>query len=485
MATAEAKANGSYYTPSNVARTLVRWVVRQPSDRLLDPSCGEGEFIALHPKSIGVDHDQRAATAASHRARGSVVHVEDFFAYAERTNQRFDCAAGNPPFIRYQKFAGEVRRRALSFCQRHGASFSALSASWAPFLVAAASLLKPGGRLAFVVPAEIGHAPYAAPLLTFLSKSFGNVHFIAIRETVFTQLSQDVWLLYADGYGDSTDHVALTTWDRFRPTPKPPRSTVHISFHDWQNWGCRIRPFLLPDVTRELYQRASESSEVYRLGDAARVGIGYVSGANEFFHLRPSEAKFASIPKSFLVPTVRSGRMLQMQAVTRATVSRWMKLDDPCLLLRLQRNDILPQSVRHYLDSDAGRQARTSYKCSHRIPWYVVPDVILPDGFLSYMSGDGPSLVANSAHCACTNSVHAVRMKRGRAFSQLQAAWDHPLTRLSTEIEGHPLGGGMLKLEPREAARIALPRPTIRFAAIELQQLHDARAILRQWRHYE
>jgi adenine-specific DNA-methyltransferase len=33
------------------------------------------------------------------------------------------------------------------------------------FLVTTASLLKQGGRLAFVVPAEIGHAPYAAPLV--------------------------------------------------------------------------------------------------------------------------------------------------------------------------------------------------------------------------------------------------------------------------------------------------------------------------------
>jgi adenine-specific DNA-methyltransferase len=28
---------------------------------------------------------------------------------------------------------------------------------------------------------------------------------------------------------------------------------------------------------------------------------------------------------------------------------------------------------------------------------------------------------------------------------------------LSCKLEGHPLGGGMLKLEPREAAQVLLP----------------------------
>jgi adenine-specific DNA-methyltransferase len=485
LATAEAKANGSYYTPSIVARTLVRWAVRRQDDRLLDPSCGDGEFLRLHPKSIGIERDKQAAILASHRAPGSMVHVEDFFAYAGRTNQRFDCATGNPPFIRYQQFAGDARRRALEFCHGVGVPLSALSSSWAPFLVAAVSLLRSGGRAAFVVPAEIGHASYVAPLMKFLCCSFRKVHLIAIRQTVFTRLSQDVWLLYADGYGGTTSHISFTAWDKFRAIPKPPGSDLHIAFEDWQRWGRRIRPFLLPRTTLELYERLCQSKEIYRLGDVARVGIGYVSGANDFFHLSPSQAIAARIPDRFLIPTVRSGRVLPKLSVTAATVGDWIRRDSPCLLLRIQPNEILPSSVRNYLISDAADEARKSYKCSNRTPWYVVPDVNTPDGFLSYMSGEGPSLVANIAGCTGTNSVHVVRMKSGHLFSKLQAAWSHPLTRLSVELEGHPLGGGMLKLEPREAARIALPQPESKLSSTELQKLCEARVLLRKWRHYE
>jgi type I restriction-modification system DNA methylase subunit len=35
------KEAGAYYTPDAVVATLVRWAVREPTDRLLDPSCGD------------------------------------------------------------------------------------------------------------------------------------------------------------------------------------------------------------------------------------------------------------------------------------------------------------------------------------------------------------------------------------------------------------------------------------------------------------
>jgi adenine-specific DNA methylase len=174
------KTSGSYYTPDAVASMLVRWAVRTRGDRMLDPSCGDGRFITLHRNSVGIEQDAVAAHVAMERAPGSLVHEGDFFAWVTNTAERFDCAVGNPPFIRYQTFKGQTRERALALCDGLGAAFSGLASSWAPFLVAAASVLLPGGRMAFVVPAEIGHAPYAAPLLEYLVAHFATVHVIAI-----------------------------------------------------------------------------------------------------------------------------------------------------------------------------------------------------------------------------------------------------------------------------------------------------------------
>lgn len=448
---------GSYYTPAVVASTLVRWAARTASDRLLDPACGDGRFLACHHPSVGIDSDEGAIAQARVNAPWSEILHTDFFQFASATECRFDCAAGNPPFIRYQRFAGAIREHALGLCHSLGVEFSALVSSWAPFLVAAASCLKPGGRMAFVVPAEIGHAPYAAPLVEFLLRRFSDVRIVAIREKVFPDLSEDCWLLFAGGYGGQSSTLRVCPVDRFSSMQSPPLGQP-VSIDELASWRYRIRPFLVGRDIRSAYTEVRDTHSADSLGSLARVGIGYVTGDNDFFHLRPSEAKRMGIEQSFLKVAVRNGRMLQAGRVDLATVKDWIARDLPVLLLALRRSDELSESVRRYLDSESGRRARNAFKCRHRNPWYVVPDVQFPHAFLAYMSGTAPALVENVARTTGTNSVHVVQAKSLAALQRIIERWRDPLVALSCELEGHPLGGGMLKLEPREAQRVLIPR---------------------------
>lgn len=477
------KELGAYYTPEPVVQSLVRWVVRKPSDRLIDPACGDGRFLGIHANSVGVEQDPEASAVVHERSPGSLIHEGDFFTWATDTQERFDCAVGNPPFIRYQRFTGNVRKAARELCAKHGARFSGLSSSWAPFLVATASLLRPGGRMAFVVPAEIGHAPYAKPVLEYMVGHFDLVKVIAIQRKVFPELSEDCWLLYCEGYGDETNAIQLSPMTYFGLMNTPPSLSVNVAVRKWQAWNHRLRPFLLSRNVRNLYESLACADGAMRLGDVAQVGIGYVTGANDFFHLRPSEARKRSVPSRFLWPAVRSAKALKGRAVNKSTVDKWRRRDEPILLLRLGRNEELPSSVRTYLDSDEGREARNRYKCRMREPWYAVPDVTVPDAFLAYMSGDNAALVANRARCVGTNSVHVVTLKNSISITRLQRLWRGPLTQLSCEIEGHPLGGGMLKVEPGEAGRIVLldpetlPKREVRLVKQGIQEM-------RRWRHY-
>ena len=336
--------------------------------------------------------------------------------------------------------------------------------------------------MAFVVPAEIGHAPYATPLLEFLASRFEKTQLIAVREKIFPDLSEDVWLLYANGYGKPGPGFLLTTMRRFAYRPNPPCVGIKIGLDDWRSWNYRLRAFLLPQPILARYAELAADPHAKRLGDTAKVGIGYVTGANEFFHLRPSAAEERHIPANCLHVAVRNGRVLRGSAVTTSQVDAWIDADEPVLLLRLDPRERVPDPVKKYLDSNAGIQARQTYKCRNREPWYAVPDVHVPDAFLSYMSSTGPVLVANQAGCVGTNSVHTVRMRNGMAVSELMAMWSAPLRELSCEIEGHPLGGGMLKLEPREASRIIIGHPTSWCKSDDIA-IEEGLDTLRAWRH--
>jgi adenine-specific DNA methylase len=479
------KKLGAFYSPPMIVTTLLNWAIRSPIDRLLDPSCGDGRFISQHAYGVGVEMDAMAANEATLRAPGALVHHGDFFTWARLTEERFDCAAGNPPFIRYQSFSGKIRCNALSYCQSYGAKFTGLTSSWAPFLVTAATLLKPGGRMAFVVPAEIGHAPYATPLLEFLISKFDIVHIVAIRDKIFPNLSEDCWLLYAEGFTGHTDNIRFTSMEHFVPMKTPPVQWEQVSAETWRSKAnCRLRHWLIPKSTRELYWSAYNSPQFTRLGELARIGIGYVSGANEFFHFQPSVANKLGISHAFLHPTVRTGKLLPRKTLTTETVKDWMRRDEPFLLLHLKNRslDTLPTQVRDYLDSGAGLDAREGYKCRNRDPWFIVPDVRVPSYFLTYMSGKAPLLVKNDAGCSCTNALHAVEPFSLACEETLLRGWDSPITRLSSELQGHPLGGGLLKLEPREAAAIICPTGSI-LSAFTDSTIEDAIWTLKRWRH--
>lgn len=477
------KELGAYFTPPEVAEMLVHWAIRSPADLLLDPSCGDGRFLSPHKNSVGIEIDQQAAAVARARAPGATVVNENFFAWATSGSSahfRFDCVAGNPPFIRYQTFKGETRAVAQEYCSSLGVHFSGLSSSWAPFLVTAASLLKVGGRLSFVVPAEIGHAPYAAPLLEYLIARFSVVHIVAFEQKLFPRLSEDCWLLYADGFGGQTAEIRFSALERFKPLVTPPDQFQRVPVAEWRGVARRrLRHYLVSSAVRRAYFGMGEDPRVRRLADLATIGIGYVSGDNDFFHMRPSEAKQRAIPSQYLQPAVRNGRALSGTRLTANIVEGWVENDEPVFLLRLPKRGELPKGVREYLSTEAAVAAQATYKCRNREPWYSVPDVRVPHFFLSYMSGTSPSLVENAAGCTCTNSVHAVQLKDRAHGDSLQRVWRSPAVQLSCELEGHALGGGMLKLELTEAQQIMIPPKNAANDQLFAEGVHE----MRRWRH--
>ncbi|MGP4674821.1 type I restriction-modification system subunit M [Agrobacterium pusense] len=476
----QAEPLGQFFTPEHVAQSLVRWVVYDPGDRLLDPSCGDGAIVRHHPNSRGIEHDPFAALLATERAPTATIDNTDFFQWALVTKERFPCAAGNPPFIRFQKFKGKTKIAAENICAAQGVKLGSLSSTWAAFLVATASLLEVGGRMAFVVPAEIGHAPYAKPILQYLVEHFRTVNVVAVQRKLFPKLSEDCWLLHCDGFGERTTHIEFTKVSSFEPCDRPPPSGERVSWRDLEiNWQGRLRPFLISRDCRALYQEYSLRSGTERFGDFAKISIGYITGDNDFFHLSPTSARSFGIPSEYLLPTVRRGEYLQTDAVKDSTIKEWMINDEQYLLLCLSAGPV-PDSVVKYLDSDRGLIARARYKCRTRAAWYSVPGVIRPDYFLQYMSGAEVRLARNEAGAVCTNSILAVNIINPASATLRLPSWGSDFVKLSCELEGHPLGGGMLKLEPGEARRVVFPT---HHSTENRGIIQEAVRALREWRH--
>jgi len=470
---AERKQNGAYYTDEAVARFLVSWAFRRAETAVLDPSCGDGVFLreALRyrpdARVVGVDISPEAVACARQGLAETAAEViaQDFFSVTPGTLGRFDAVVGNPPFVRFHRFAGTARARALAAAQTAGVHLSGLSSAWAPFLVHAASFVKPGGRLAMVAPAELLHAAYARPVLRHLCHSFRHVVIITFERRLFTGLSQDTVLVLCDDSGSRFAQLRILNladqWQLESLLDVDPEFSAGrtMDVEPVLSGEERALTYLLSPRTRELYLRLRDSEQVTMLGEQIAVSIGYVTGNNAFFHLSQDEAAARGLPPRHLRPVVRRADELRGLAYTEGDWETSPQANAKRYLLDLPADlPDLPAPVRAYLAEGERQGVPRAYKCRMRDPWYTVPGVYTPDVLLTYMIHTNPRLVLNQTAAAAPNSL-LVGMVRKRSVSPryLALAMMTSLSLLSAELEGHSLGGGLLKLEPREASRVRVP----------------------------
>ncbi len=466
----EPKALGAFYTEESAVNRLVEWAIRDRNDTVLDPSCGDGAFLAAASARLakfgsssfrlhGIDVSADALRESRQQVRNASLVLSDFFDLTRHSLPAFDCVVGNPPYIRYQTFNGDATSKAHLRAMEAGVELHHLASSWAPFIVHSSGFLRPGGRLAMVMPSELGHAKYARDVLRFLIQHFRNVAIEMFRDKIFGELGQSTVLLYCDGYGEACREFTVTSADNLQTEV---RDTRTVDLRAIENGRFRLNHYILPDTVLSLYNLLAAHPRVRRLGDVADVGIGYVTGANDFFHLSDDERTQWKIGDKFLRPAVLNLRDVESIAFRKDQWTERRMAGEKVHLLALPavEKELLPASVQRYLYQGEMSGVADRYKCRTRRFWYVVPHVRVPDAFLSYMSGEMPRLVANPASLVAPNTIHLLRFLKGCDPNFHAAAWRNSLTKLSCEMEGHALGGGLFKIEPSEAERILVVAPS-------------------------
>lgn len=473
---------GGYYTPLHIAEFLSSWAIRSANDRVLEPSCGDGVFVqtaaerlmdlgaiptkvASQIAAYEIDNLE-AANAAQRLSRisvkaGSAVCSGDFFSSAVSWNGRgkFDAVVGNPPFIRYQQFPEEQREKAFEIMRRFGLRPNGLTNAWVPFVVAAAGLLTPTGRLAMVAPAELLQVNYAAELRLFLTKYFDQIRVITFRGLPFPGIQQEVILLLAAKGSTGAHGIELLelkdATDLFTHSSAEFGSNGFKAIdHGTEKW---IQYYLSQDEIN-LIRALRCDSRLTRFGDLADTDVGIVTGMNDIFVLSEREVAEYDLAASVRPLVGRSAHLVG----TRFTKSDWKqnaRAGNKAYLLSVPAVGLsqLPGTLVAYLKKAERNGLHLGYKCRIRKQWYVVPSVYVPDAFMLRQIHLYPKLVANESGATCTDTIHRVRFKKKVNRAIVVAAFLNSLTFAFSEILGRSYGGGVLELEPNEADALPVP----------------------------
>ncbi len=486
-AAARRKARGAFFTPPALAVYVTRWAVRDPADRVLEPSCGEAAFVL----AAGARLAELGAPAAAMRLDGSELHAtsvrvarqqladqgfnasivaEDFF--RRPPDPIYDAVIGNPPYVRYQAFTGEHRATARAAALRGGVQLTNLASSWAAFTVHAALFVRPGGRLGLVLPAELLSVNYAAPVRDFLMRAFARVRLVLFTERVFPGVLEDVVLLLADGRDQGpTGHCELVQARNADDLAQP----EGLDVTRWEPGGAdRWSGMHLDAAADQTYGRVLRDGSFTPLSAWGETKLGMVTGRNSYFAVSGDAATRLGLSGADLLRISPPGsRHLRGLALS---LQRLEELDDSGRRTWLFRPDGEPSAAaRRYIRRGERDGVDTAYKCRVRRPWWRVPYLRPADLLLTYMNADTARLCANDAGVHHLNSVHGVYLRTafrtaGRRLLPLAAL--NSVTLLGAEVVGRAYGGGILKLEPKEADRWPMPSPELVLArAAPLEEL--------------
>lgn len=492
------KARGAFFTPPAIAEHLAAWAIQDdPEATVLDPTCGDGVFLMaagqqlkalgrqtsdLDSQVYGIDLHSASLDEAMRMLEGEGLDAHliasDFFAVAtpdmlDAPIPRVDAVIGNPPFIRFQDHTGDSRRLSVEAAFRQGVRLNGLASSWAASLAHATGFLKPEGRLAMVLPAELLTVSYAEPIRTWLRSRFERVNLVLFERLQFEDALADVVLLLAEGRGGcdsfSLWHVE-TAEDLAQIRPYMQLNVTPPESGKWTD-------ILIPKAARGLYREVA-AKHFTTLGDYGSPELGIVTGANKFFAINEATRLDYGLDESQLVRISPPGtRHLRGSSFTAA---QWGNLRDAGEQVWLFRPDADDQSPARIAYTDYGQSLSVdqAYKCQIRTPWWRPPLSSPPDLFFTYMSHNYPRLIGNPAKAAFLNSMHGVRLKAGTpkdAAVALPFMCLNSVTMLGAEVNGRSYGGGILKMEPREAASLPLPSPEVMERAWKELKPHKSR----------
>lgn len=486
---------GQFWTPAWVAEAMVQYVLAAGAQTIFDPAVGEGAFFRAAKKvasELGrtlalcgteIDPEALAAVQRHGLVPDDLAHVEIADFLHSVTNDRMTLASmgfdlmpsepllpavvANPPYIRHHRLSQEIKTRLQAYGRRLiGSTLDGRAGYHIYFLLHALRRLEPGGRLAFIMPADTVEGVSAPSLWRWITDHYclDAVITFAPDATPFPGVDTNAVVLMIR----NTTPEDGFWWARCNtPETADLRAWVRSGFVDAPDGAIRVvRRMIAEGLTTGLSRPPQEETHHGPvLSDYARVLRGIATGDNDFFFLTRAQSRDLGIPDAFLRRALGRTRDLtgDTNAVTQEMLDGLDAAGRPTYLFSPDGRALhaFPDAVRAYLEDGARRGLPNRPLISQRNPWYKTETREVPPFLFAYLGRRNSRFIRNRAGVVPLTVFLCVYAREGVDSDALWTVLNHPQTIANLARVGKSYGGGAIKVEPRALDRLPLPPDVI------------------------
>lgn len=480
------KRRGVYYTPQRLSDLLTSWAVRDGTETIFEPGFGACVFLdsiadrlaklrASTPNRLVYGCDVRKdalkqvpSALCNGRSPANFLQA-DFLKLTPNSfgMESFHVLIGNPPYVSRHNMYACQRTTAEKIGEDDRFRLSRMASLWAYFVFHSLRFLRAGGRMAWVLPASAFGANYAQVLLQELSRRFGRVLLISVKQRLFLGggAEEASELLLCEDFDPSevsggVEYCECADIDACALAIEGIRSNKK-RFPAFAN-AEGVATAKLSVEERLLWATWHRYAGVVRLGDLATISIGIVTGANRFFVMNRDRVEALKLPRRTVTQILAKLASAPGLKLTSGDLRSAENSGHRCLLLNPDQRDERDKALERYRRMWPRAQREKNVTFGKRPNWLCPDDGKTPDAFLPYMNHRGPRLILNSARVNSTNTIHRVwfRDEVPKAYWKwIAVSMLSTFTQLGAELVGRSYGGGILKHEIGDATMLPLIIP--------------------------
>lgn len=479
------KLRGGYYTPRPIADFITHWALEKPCNTILEPSCGDGSFLASIQREVSSNHtvseievlgvELEAEESKKAEQYGFPIVNDDFFTYYSQSiedKRKYDAIVGNPPFIRYQNFDEKYRSIAFELMKKHDFHPNRLTNIWLPFLLLSSEALSENGKIGMVIPAELFQVDYAAEARDYLSSHFEKLTLITFKKLVFDGIQQEIIILLGEKKSDRKG-ICVLELDGLDELVNQgisilDKAEIKLLDHSTEKWV----KYYLTGEELELLNRLNSDNRISTATELFEVNVGLVSGENDFF-LSPWNRVLERRLEQDVTPIISRSEQVKGIVLTEEDYSGLRESGKKVSLFTpgdLPLEEV-SASAQNYIAWGESQGYNKNYKCRIRKRWYHVPISWTADAFLIRQANLYPKMIINTIGALVTDTLHKVRFLPDVNGYAVAAAFLNSYTLALSETLGRSYGGGVLTFEPGEMRRIRVPM--IGADQLDIQKIDD------------